>query len=136
MGERTVEQVRTNLLSVLPSHTCLFAYLFGSMANNRSSRLSDIDIALFLNPSLPKEECFDIQLLTTAKLDRVIEDRRADILILNDAPLRLKFRVLKDGILLFSFDEMQRVQFEMQTYLSYFDFQWIELMYTKVTLEG
>jgi len=38
-----------------------FAYLFGSVAEGKEGKLSDVDIAVFLDESLSKPERFNLQ---------------------------------------------------------------------------
>lgn len=66
------------------SPNVIFAYLFGSMARREQSRLSDIDIAVYLH-----EECdyASEKLNIIAHLSEKLGTDRFDLVILNNAPL-------------------------------------------------
>ncbi len=44
------------------------AYLFGSVAKGKEGKLSDVEIAIFLDKSLSKKEIFYLQLKVTSEL--------------------------------------------------------------------
>ena len=60
-----------------------FAYLFGSLAENRATHLSDVDIAVYLTEGKLEDKRFEIlgDLIDIFKTDRL------DLVILNTAPL-------------------------------------------------
>lgn len=78
------------------------AYLFGSWARGTQTALSDIDVAVLLAPVA------DLRATTmelAADLSGVTGRARLDLVVLNDAPLALAYRVLRDGQLLACRDE-------------------------------
>lgn len=95
------------------------AYLFGSRATGVHRADSDADVAVrFREP---------IGLLAESALaDRlagVLDVPAVDLVDLDRAPLRLRGRVLQEGVLLFSDDEPARVAFEVRTRGQWFDFR-------------
>ncbi|MDQ3353190.1 MAG: nucleotidyltransferase domain-containing protein [Actinomycetota bacterium] len=83
------------------------AYLFGSWARGTQTALSDIDVAVLLAPVA------DLRATTmelAADLSGVTGRARLDLVVLNDAPLALAYRVLRDGQLLACRDEVARVR--------------------------
>lgn len=99
----------------------LFCYLFGSFAYNNFNSKSDIDLAVYLNNE-EMADFFDERLELISEISQVLK-KQADVLVLNTAPLFLKFVVLKEGKLIFSKDEKQRIDFELKTMNNYFDFK-------------
>ncbi len=96
----------------------IFAYLFGSYARGEAGKLSDIDIAVYLDPSLPQDAMWDTFLDIASRLSfRVV---KVDVVLLNTAGYRLAFEVLK-GRLLFSRDEGMRKEFIYRTLRTYLD---------------
>lgn len=97
----------------------ILAYLFGSMARNDSSRTSDIDVAVVV-----KEDCA----LTGKKLQLLLDVSRGldlddvDLVMLNKAPLTLKARAVRDGIVLVEKEPFFRHAFESLVMRKYFDF--------------
>ncbi len=85
----------------------LVAYLFGSHARGTSTPLSDVDLAVHLG----QQPSLDLVL----GLARRVQDTtgvEADLTMLDEAPLRLVHRVLRDGVVVYSADEPARVRFE------------------------
>ncbi len=96
----------------------IFAYLFGSHARGEAGKLSDIDIAVYLDPSLPQDAMWDTFLDIASRLS--FRDVKVDVVLLNTASYRLAFEVLK-GRLLFSRDEGMRKEFTYRTLRTYLD---------------
>ena len=95
-----------------------FVYLFGSLASGEVRPGSDVDLAVSLRP---KGSLLD---------DARLHDRFAaalgrddvDLLVLNDAPLWLQFRVVA-GRVVFSRDERERVAFREWVEKVFLDFR-------------
>ncbi|PZS27465.1 MAG: hypothetical protein DLM61_16630 [Pseudonocardiales bacterium] len=94
----------------------LVAYLYGSHARGRPGPLSDVDVALLLDTD---EDERGLEL--TAAVAHAIAPARADVVVLNDAPLALSYRVLRDGTVLVSRDERVRVEHRVRTIDRYLD---------------
>ncbi|MFN8475079.1 MAG: nucleotidyltransferase domain-containing protein [Anaerolineae bacterium] len=101
----------------------LVAYLFGSQARGQAGPLSDVDFAVLFDKALPEDRYLDTQLQLMDELGRAVEHDEVDIVVLNQAPLALAYRVLRDGILVFCSDEDARVQFTARTVIMYLDFK-------------
>jgi len=96
----------------------VFAYIFGSFVNHTYFR--ELDLAIYVDPmDLSAFDLFEQNLGTRLELETRIP---IDLIILNMAPLSLKFHITK-GKLLFSRDESIRLKFLEQTWLQYWDFQ-------------
>ena len=95
------------------------AYLFGSVARGEATAKSDIDLAILLR-GRPKGRLTDVRFALEARIEREI-GRRAQVIVLNDAPADLVHNVLLDGRLLLDRDRSARVQFEVRSRNAYFD---------------
>lgn len=77
------------------------AYLFGSHAEARAHRQSDIDVAVLLqretHPS--SRSRFEARLDLIGALGRALHPHEVDIVVLNDAPPMLGRRIVDHGIL-------------------------------------
>ena len=94
------------------------AYLFGSSASGKKGPLSDIDIAvLFAEPPTP-ESVYSL----SHQLSICLETDRIDLIVLNRAPVELRYAVIASGILVFEVDTSTRVDFEAQTLSFYGDY--------------
>jgi predicted nucleotidyltransferase len=94
----------------------LVAYLYGSHARGQAGPLSDVDVALLLDGDDEER-----RLELTAAIAHAVAPARADVVILNDAPSALSYRVLRDGTVLASRDERVRVQHWVRTVDRYLD---------------
>jgi len=100
-----------------------FAYLFGSVAEGRAGPASDVDVAVYLEPDVPSERDLDLSLELAGTLSEASGVGGIEVLVLNEAPLPIKGRVVRQRIVLFSRDEPARVAFESRTLREFFDFQ-------------
>jgi predicted nucleotidyltransferase len=94
------------------------AYLFGSRARGGARESSDADVAVLLEGrrGLLEQEALADQ------LGRAMGVPDVDLIVLDEAPLEMRGRVVQEGRVLFSADEARRVAFEVLTRSQYFDF--------------
>ncbi|NQE54384.1 hypothetical protein C5S29_12400 [ANME-1 cluster archaeon GoMg3.2] len=117
------------------------AYLFGSVAEGNAGKLSDIDLAVFLDESLSKKERFNLQLKLMSELTGILRTDRIDLVIMNDAPLTLNYEIIKANHPLFIRDDGQKIDFEhriLSCYLDrrYYDKRWAAEFLKKVAERG
>lgn len=119
-----IDRLRDCLLELLRERPVMLAYLYGSQVEGRTTRFSDIDIALVLNPKhgLSAYERFMLELMIGDDLDTRYGIRGADVRSIDNAPLRVQGRILTQGQLLYSRNEDFRVDYEVHTRRLYFDF--------------
>ena len=98
----------------------LFAYLYGSYAINAVHPGSDIDIAVYLEPSDIKDYVKKQEELATTLITELHNDN-IDLRILNTLPFLLKYKVLKEGMPILIKDESARVEFETATMNRFFE---------------
>ncbi|MFW6230155.1 MAG: type VII toxin-antitoxin system MntA family adenylyltransferase antitoxin [Halanaerobium sp.] len=100
----------------------IFAYLYGSMARETANRLSDIDIAIYIEKSKkPASGTFGYRSELIAELQSLVK-REVDLIILNEISLSLAFNVLKEGKLLFTKSDKRRINFHESIMRRYLDF--------------
>jgi predicted nucleotidyltransferase len=122
VDERTalVEAIRPALASLDLPIVC--AYLFGSRARRDADAQSDIDVAVLIDPALPPQDRFHLGLALASDLERRL-GVSVDLVVLNDAPPSLAHRVVRDGVVILSRDERQRIRFEADVLRAYLDFR-------------
>lgn len=98
----------------------LFAYLYGSRVQDPGLPGSDIDLGVYLKPSGIELYVRRDKELTALLVSHLHTDQ-VDLRIMNVAPLPLQYRILKEGALIFSRDELQRSEFETQVMTRFFD---------------
>lgn len=97
-------------------------YIFGSIAKGENSRLSDIDIAILLDDaSLSKDVAYRYKAKVISELMGMVKTDKVDLVILNESPLFLCFRVIHDGLVVYSKDEKKRIDFEVRIMSQYID---------------
>ncbi|KKH49582.1 nucleotidyltransferase [Methanosarcina sp. 1.H.A.2.2] len=96
------------------------AYLFGSTVRGEANRLSDIDIAVLFDDTLLQKEAFDLQLEVISELTGLLKTNNVDLVVLNDSPLLLTYNIIRDGIILKSYEPV-RVKFETKIMSRYLD---------------
>lgn len=95
------------------------AWLFGSEARGEARPDSDIDVGvLFVDP--PLRTLLGQPWTLADELSR-LTGRPVDLVVLNDAPVDLIHRVLRDGRLLLGHDSPERVRFEVRSRNEYWD---------------
>lgn len=97
----------------------VFARLFGSQATGRTHARSDVDVAVWLREPYDRAT-FRPLLDLIAPVTHALGRDDVDIVILNEAPLRLAFNALR-GELLFSRDEDTRIRAEAAIMSRYHD---------------
>ncbi|MBN1287476.1 MAG: nucleotidyltransferase domain-containing protein [Anaerolineae bacterium] len=108
---RTFAEERPDILAL---------YLFGSRAGGKPHLHSDIDVAVLLPYSMDKGERFRRRLTLIGELEPRL-GAPLDLLVLNDTPSYLAFRVFRDGVLLFERDHGARIDFQVRTMSLYYD---------------
>ena len=82
----------------------LEAYLFGSQARGTAQARSDVDVAVYIDPSADLNRGFGIDAEIAADLMSTLGRDDVDVVLLNRADPVLYHRVLQDGVRLLSRD--------------------------------
>lgn len=88
-------------------------YLFGSYARGKTTPLSDVDLAVLLDDSVSKEDYFDKELELRAEFSGILKTDEIDLVVLNQAPHTLAYKVISDGKVLFCRDHQVRARFQV-----------------------
>ena len=100
-----------------------YALLFGSAARGDTTSFSDVDVAIGLRSGV-KFDLHDIGGLVS-ELERAA-GRDVDVVILDEAPPGLAYRVFRDGRVLVENDRRARVERQASAMIEYLDFAWAE----------
>ncbi|MGI8594320.1 MAG: type VII toxin-antitoxin system MntA family adenylyltransferase antitoxin [Solirubrobacteraceae bacterium] len=115
------DAARQRLAAALDREGVVAAMLIGSQARGTPSPLSDVDVAVWLDPALSGAERAELR----ARLDRssaaALRTDEVDLVILNGAPPLLVHRALRDGVLLVDRHRKARVRLETSALSEYFD---------------
>lgn len=109
------------LVAVLDRAGVVAASLFGSQADGRAGPLSDIDVAVWLEPGLGTQARFHLGLALSAAAARALATDEVDLVVLNDVPPLLAHRVMSRRMMILERDRVGRVRLETQALLQYLD---------------
>lgn len=109
------------LRAVCARYPVVAVYLFGSQAAGATTPLSDIDVAVLLEPGVVSPG--KVQALLISDLMLVFRRSDIDVVVLNAAPPLLKQRAIARGHLLYCRDEIARLRFEVAARRQYIDTQ-------------
>jgi predicted nucleotidyltransferase len=124
------EQIAATVAASEPG--VIAVYLYGSMARDSATSSSDVDVGvLYLRP--PPQTLAGQPFGLEAKLERLI-GRDVQVIVMNDAPVDLVHRVLRDGRLLYERDRAARIRFEVRARNEFFDLAPILEQYRKAAL--
>jgi predicted nucleotidyltransferase len=100
-----------------------YALVFGSAGRGRLRPTSDVDVALELRPGAPRDTATLGRL--AARLESAV-DRPVDLVLMDDAPAPLAYRIFRDGRVLLERDRAALVHRKAKAILEYLDFKPVE----------
>ena len=124
--ELTINEIKNTLNGYLQKHPEIeVAYIFGSLSQGKNNALSDIDIVIFTDSQQINNKTYrygyQAEILTD--LIKLLKTNNIDLVILNKANTLLKHRVLHHGILIYSKNEREHINFQIDTINKYNDFK-------------
>ena len=96
----------------------LLAYIFGSQSRGKIGPLSDYDFAILLS----QKPSFQYKYKLKNKLVNFLDTGQVDLVILNDAPVELKYKIIATGKIIYQKNSIVRTEFEADTLSKYFDY--------------
>lgn len=112
---------RARLAAALDRAEVVSALLYGSQATGTAGPLSDVDVAVWLDPALDGGARWRLMLELTQAACEALGTDEVQVVVLNDAPPLLRHRAIRDGIRLVDHDPLWRIRMETQAVLEYFD---------------
>lgn len=112
---------RERLTRALDRDHVVAGMLFGSQASGQAGPLSDVDIAVWLDPDLPRAKLSALRSQLTLAAVEALGTDEVDVVVLNEAPPLLQHRAMKGTARLFERDPRARVRLETAALLDYFD---------------
>lgn len=126
MRNEFVKKIKNTLLTCAPEifskRPVLFAYLYGSYATGLVHPFSDLDIGIYVEKMSPSHY-LGLELSLALEIDEKLGSKVAsEVRIINALPLVVTGAIITEGMLIFSRDEIMRVDFETSVRSAYFDF--------------
>ena len=119
-----IAEITEKLIKYFKEHEEIqFAILFGSLAKGKSNKMSDVDIAVMVNPDFNKSFPFGYQAELTTDLMQILKRDDVDVVILNKAPIALKHQILRYGKLIYIRDKQARIKFQVDAINQYEDYK-------------
>ncbi len=109
--------------------------LFGSLAEGKRRPLSDVDFAILLMKNVKKEKYLDMEFLISDIISSLLKTEEFDLVILNNAPPKVAYNILKDGKVFFIKNKIAFIDFKEYTIKYYLDFKYYEDEFNKIFLE-
>jgi len=100
----------------------LVAYLYGSIAKGYQRKESDIDVGLILKEDFEAEALYPAHIAGEIKKKCGLH-QEVDVRILNNQALRFLHQVIREGEVILSNDEKERIKFETFVIDRYLDFK-------------
>jgi len=94
------------------------AYIFGSRASGKEGPISDCDIAVLYSGPNPHRLRYEL----AHKLTTILKSERVDLVVLNDAPIELRYAIIASGIVVYEKNVETRVEYEALTLSLYGDY--------------
>jgi predicted nucleotidyltransferase len=98
-----------------------YALLFGSVARGTARSASDVDVAIGVTEPLDVHELGSL----VSRLESAT-GREVDLILLDEAPMALAYRVFRDGVVLFERDHQAFAARKARAILEYLDFKPLE----------
>lgn len=111
-----------------------FVYLFGSQVKGTDVTSSDIDIAILFSNNFSVDELLRRVVVFSQEMKNRF-NFEFDIVALNNATSLLKYEVVSHGKILYSLNEQERLDFEVETVKEYIDNQHFQQIYTRALKE-
>lgn len=114
----TIEQEQTKISGIIrglkKNKEIEAIYLFGSYAKDNAKPFSDIDICIITKRSISKKTKEELLSNSSEKID---------LSLFWELPLVIRFRIVKEGKLLYKKDDLKLHRIKVDTFRSYLDFQ-------------
>ncbi|MFC1516709.1 nucleotidyltransferase domain-containing protein [Thermodesulfobacteriota bacterium] len=140
MQKTNIKNIRNSLLEaasdIFAKHPVLFAYLYGGFAIGLVHPFSDLDIGIYIE-DLPHKKSLELELSLSLEIDKNIGSGvTSEVRIINTLPLTVTGNIITEGDLIYSRNEVVRVDFETSVRSAYFDFLPIIQQYQRAYIDS
>lgn len=131
-----LKSLKNMLLPIFKQYGVHTAYLFGSRATGNAYEDSDYDIGCLFKKYDPKHHNIDFIVALQMELEEALAPMAVDLLLLDSAPIVLRYEVISGGIVLFCEGDDFRTDFEDMVLRDYLDFKPFLDQYDREVLEA
>ena len=111
-------------------------YSFGSASEKALKPMSDLDFGILLTAGMSKKKRSYKHLHLIGLFNDVFMTDEIDLVLMNDAPLRFSYHIIKDGKLLFCRKKSELINYKDHVVKVYIDFKYYRDSFDDVFLEG
>ncbi len=112
-----------------------FILLIGSHAKEEQGPMSDIDIAIYIDPQKHVRNSLTSSLKLGVYLEKKLKREDIDIVVLNDALPTMKFNSINANVILYMQDEGVYEDFFVRSLSEYYDYsEFLEVQYQNAKL--
>jgi len=119
---KDLEPLKKEIVQICKKNSVALAYLLGSQAKNKTTLLSDIDIAVLFDKTVSPKKYSNSQVKLTNIFMGLFETNDIDISILNISTPLFKFNAIS-GKLLYAASSKDKIHFEVAARKECFDTQ-------------
>lgn len=111
-------------------------FTFGSLAGGELNPLSDLDFGVLVSNKLDQKKRFDKHLDLIGIFNKVLGTDEVDLILMNDAPMRFSYTIIRSGKLLYCADLSVLTEFVEKTIKLFLDFKYFRDEFDKAFLKG
>jgi predicted nucleotidyltransferase len=111
-------------------------FTFGSLASGNLKPLSDLDFGVLVSNKLDRKKRFDNHLNLIGLFNKIFGTDEVDLILMNEAPMRFSYNIIKSGKLLYCADTDALTEFIEKTVKVYLDFRYFRDEFDKEFLKG
>ena len=139
-GKKLPEGIRNRIPEIIKAveadSDVIALYAFGSLTSGTLKALSDLDFGILLNDELDRSQRFDKHIELIGVFTDTFRTDEIDLTILNDAPIRMAFQILKTGKVLAYKNKALLTDFRERLVKNYLDFKCMKESFDAVFLKG
>lgn len=132
-----IKQHQNQLDRIFNKNNVELVYFFGSQARGEALPFSDLDFAVFLMPSLSKEQRIEMISNLRDEIEKIFEmPERVDVVCLNEElPIPLLRNIIYDSQLIFSNNEVRRINWEARAMSICWDWDYYQKQFDRAILK-
>lgn len=126
---KIISENLSTIKNIFQKNRVVLAYLFGSAAKGKTTKLSDFDLAVLLNKVVKPNKYFAVRLSLLDKLGRIIKNKPLDVVILNEASPLLAQMVTSRGKIIYCQNNNIKTDFQIKTLKNFDDAIYLKKTY-------
>lgn len=129
------EAINESVETISKELSISFILLIGSLAKEEQGPMSDIDIAIYIDPEKHVRNSLSGSLKLGVYLEKKLKREDIDVVVLNDALPTMKFNSINANIILYMQDEGVYEDFFVRSLSEYYDYsEFLEYQYQNAKL--